>query len=319
MVPPEDQDECDESLVYIQEKSNHQSDRSPRPLESRQISIKTINTTHQISNFSLSTHSNNENSVNRTTKLIVTEEEQTKRSRLENIKRDSSSSSKSSSLGKWFFDRKTQKKKYISLSGAILQGTEATVQAKLDNIGELRHIQQQTRHELEEFMKASLLSMKDFLRPSITSNDDCDASHTTASMIRYDKSKLDTWGIPIRTVQRYESRGLSHLFQWQIDCLCVDDGAALRGKNLVFSAPTSGGKTLVAEILMLRRLGMVKGTILFIVPYVALVEEKAEYFRTIWQDIGVSVRVCHGGDGGTGDLTSEVDVAVCTIERANIM
>lgn len=47
--------------------------------------------------------------------------------------------------------------------------------------------------------------------------------------------------------------------------------------SLIYSAPTSGGKTLVAEILMLQRLAASQdrnGVIFFVVPFVALVEEK---------------------------------------------
>lgn len=122
----------------------------------------------------------------------------------------------------------------------------------------------------------------------------------------------------MKTVLRYEAKMVSKLFQWQIDCLCVENGKVLRGGNLVYSAPTSGGKTLVAEILMLRRIGLKSGTIFFVVPFIALAEEKAEYFREMWADMFIGVRVFHGEDGG-GELTPDVDIAVCTIERANIL
>ena len=61
-----------------------------------------------------------------------------------------------------------------------------------------------------------------------------------------------------------------------------------------------------------------RGTIFFVVPFVALVEEKAEYFRKVFGDMFLGVRAFHGENGGAA-LTDDVDIAVCTIERANIM
>jgi replicative superfamily II helicase len=51
---------------------------------------------------------------------------------------------------------------------------------------------------------------------------------------------------------------------------------------------------------------------------VALVEEKTEYFRSVWRDLQLSVCSFHGEDGGS-ELTDDVDIAVCTIEKANIL
>jgi replicative superfamily II helicase len=85
--------------------------------------------------------------------------------------------------------------------------------------------------------------------------------------------------------------------------------------NLIYSAPTSGGKTLVSEILMLRKIALIPGgTIFFIVPFIALAEEKAEYLRAVWGDMFIGIKSFHGEDGGQA-LTKDVDVAVCTIER----
>ena len=218
-------------------------------------------------------------------------------------------------LGRWYFDRKNKKKKYIALNGDVTYGNQAAIQARLDKQHETRQLLKATRLELEYMMQNSIIYSSEFIGlPS------AEQTSRESSPINYDKSKLESWGIPIRTVQRYENSGINKLFSWQTDCLCSQAGHALKGGNLVYSAPTSGGKTLVAELLILRRLGLRRGTVLFVVPYVALVAEKSTYFRDLWCDLGISVKAFHGeDDGNSTTLSSDIDVAVCTIERANIL
>jgi superfamily II helicase len=212
---------------------------------------------------------------------------------------------KSEKLGQWFYDKKSKKKRYLSANGKLSTGKQASLQAKIDKDEEIKYHQRQTRQELQLNVRNSIERL---------SSD----YENLSKFITYDDAKLETWGIPYKTVQRYYSKGFKSLFPWQIHCLRIDNNSVLLGRNLVFSAPTSGGKTMVSEILMLRRLGQLRGTILFVVPYVALVEEKSEYFRNMWIDMGICVKAFHGGESGT-DLTPETDVAVCTIERANIL
>jgi len=69
---------------------------------------------------------------------------------------------------------------------------------------------------------------------------------------------------------------------------------------------------------MLKRLAERKGTVFFVVPFVALAEEKLTYFQDIWQDMNIGVKAFHGEET-THTLTDDVDVAVCTIEKANIL
>ena len=64
---------------------------------------------------------------------------------------------------------------------------------------------------------------------------------------------------------------------------CLMQRGVLDGNNLVFCAPTSAGKSLVAEVLMLRRLLSEKRACLLVLPYVALCAEKV---RLGWRPVG---------------------------------
>jgi DNA polymerase theta len=55
---------------------------------------------------------------------------------------------------------------------------------------------------------------------------------------------------------------------------CLLQGGVLRLGNLVYCAPTSGGKSLVAEVLMLRAVAATAGIALLVLPFVSLCEEK---------------------------------------------
>ena len=83
---------------------------------------------------------------------------------------------------------------------------------------------------------------------------------------------MSFWGLPETVLARYASKGIKSMFEWQAECLGVGD--VLDGDNLVYSAPTSAGKTLVAELLLIKRVLEVKKKGLVILPFVSLAREK---------------------------------------------
>ena len=127
----------------------------------------------------------------------------------------------------------------------------------------------------------------------------------------------------------YASKGLKQLYPWQSECLNIPgvltaDAGQLC--NLVYSAPTSGGKTLVSELVLLKRLCEISThsfrLALFVLPYVSVVAEKERYLSLLCKRSNGSIKV-HGFYGGShlplSILTrpGEATLAVCTIEKAN--
>lgn len=100
------------------------------------------------------------------------------------------------------------------------------------------------------------------------------AEHTTLEvLLRWPAGAplgLAQLALPAVVVRRYQhQRGIAEAHAWQVEALRAGGGGCWqRGDHLVYSAPTGGGKTLVAELLVLRRLfrGDACGTILWAVP-----------------------------------------------------
>ncbi|XP_062587570.1 uncharacterized protein LOC134249209, partial [Saccostrea cucullata] len=92
-----------------------------------------------------------------------------------------------------------------------------------------------------------------------------------------DKLLLSNWGLPDPVLKQYTDKGITSMFSWQAECLCLP--GVLGGGNLVYSAPTSAGKTMVAELLVLKRVLETKKKAIFILPFVSVAREKMFYLQ----------------------------------------
>jgi DNA polymerase theta len=126
---------------------------------------------------------------------------------------------------------------------------------------------------------------------------------------------LSQWNLPSKVLDCYATLGIKSMFPWQAECLVLP-GVLERKSNLVYSAPTSAGKTLVAELLAIKCIFETKKKVLFILPFVSVTHEKEMYLKQLLGPVGVKIGGFHGGRSPPGGL-SAVDLALCTIEKAN--
>ncbi|CAH0729305.1 unnamed protein product, partial [Brenthis ino] len=127
--------------------------------------------------------------------------------------------------------------------------------------------------------------------------------------------KLRNWGLPLEIASKYEQKGIVEMFDWQVKCLS-NSKVLTECQNLVYSAPTSAGKTLVAEILTIKTVLERQKKVIIILPFVSIVREKMFYLQDILSSSGVRVEGFMGSQSPPGGLQA-VHIAICTIEKAN--
>lgn len=279
-----------------------------------------------------------------------------------------------SSFGVWKICRKTKTRYYVDLTGAVFREGAAFRQYLADRRSDHLARVREARREL--FSSVLEKCRHDRLQAILRAGRDGEGMRSL--------QQLESWGICGALLSHYHSLGVRQLFEWQVHCLLMQadlgdkssrqlqhrkptdtaptastsglghGASVLDGGNLVYSAPTSGGKTLVAELLMLLQFARcwaeaeeyqsrhdrqqqqsagacaaptgeatpaLGGSVLFVVPFVSLAEEKGAALQALWAPYGVRTRAYHGeaADDGAAGLATDVDLAICTIEKANIL
>ncbi|NXU53070.1 HELQ Helicase, partial [Turnix velox] len=129
------------------------------------------------------------------------------------------------------------------------------------------------------------------------------------------------YGLPTKVKELFRQlRGIETLYEWQHDCLMLE--SLQQRKNLIYSLPTSGGKTLVAEIIILQELLCRQKDVLMILPYVAIVQEKVWMgLSSFGVELGFLVEEYAGSKGRFPPIKRRVkkSLYVATIEKGHAL
>ena len=180
--------------------------------------------------------------------------------------KDKYGNNKKQHLGLWKYfintDTMQREKFYINLEGERLIGKLATVFSK---------------KETDPAYRAKMFNqLKSIGREGFT------------------KNNLEFWGLPKGLCdQVYSNTKVRQLFDWQADCLYQNQDAVVGRRNLVYFAPTSGGKSMVSEIIMLKQILAFKKRAMYILPFVSIVAEKELYLSKLCANLNLKITPLH--------------------------
>ncbi|CAD6492078.1 MAG: ATP-dependent DNA helicase Hel308 [Candidatus Argoarchaeum ethanivorans] len=118
--------------------------------------------------------------------------------------------------------------------------------------------------------------------------------------------------IPEKIKNFYIEQGLAQLYPPQEEAIGT---GVLDGVNLLAAIPTASGKTLIAELAMLRSI-LKGGKALYIVPLRALASEKYEHFKK-FSEIGIRAGISTGEFDSRDEWLANNDIIVATSEKVD--
>jgi len=121
---------------------------------------------------------------------------------------------------------------------------------------------------------------------------------------------IENFSLPDEVVKVLRNRGIRYFTPPQAEAL---RRGVLKFKNILVTAPTASGKTLIAELALVNAF-LKEMKAIYATPLKTLASEKYEEF-SLWRDIGIKVGISTGDFDEPGEWLGRYDVVVATYER----
>ena len=120
--------------------------------------------------------------------------------------------------------------------------------------------------------------------------------------------------VPEQVVDVLKKSGITELYPPQVAAI---KKGSLDGKNLVLAIPTAAGKTLIAELCMLKSILNDNGRCLYVVPLRALASEKYDEFKEKYGPLGVKIGISTGDFDVADPKLAQFDILIATSEKVD--
>ncbi|MHA2061409.1 MAG: DEAD/DEAH box helicase, partial [Candidatus Sifarchaeia archaeon] len=125
--------------------------------------------------------------------------------------------------------------------------------------------------------------------------------------------KIENLPLPKEVLDLLKNYGLIDLYPPQADA--IREGV-LDGDNMLLACPTASGKTLIAELAMLKHILEWNGKVIYLVPLKALASEKKEEFQK-YEQLGIKTIVSTGDFDTKDQWLKNFDIIICSNEKAD--
>ncbi len=114
-----------------------------------------------------------------------------------------------------------------------------------------------------------------------------------------------------KAIQTLEKEGVKELRPCQEKAI---KSGLFEGKNLLVCTPTASGKTLIAEFAALKHILENGGKVVYIVPLIALANQKYKDFKTKYSDL-FKIALSIGDYDNSDPYLINYDLIICTSEK----